>query len=29
MITSELIDSLIDDNQLKKILTKIPTASTS
>jgi DNA-binding transcriptional ArsR family regulator len=29
MLTSKLIDSLIDDNQLKKILTKIPTASTS
>jgi hypothetical protein len=27
MLTSKLIDSLIDDNQLKKILTKIPTAS--
>jgi hypothetical protein len=29
MLTSKLIDSLIDDNQLKKILTKIPTASKS
>lgn len=29
MLTSKLIDSLIDDNQLKKILTKAPTASTS
>jgi hypothetical protein len=29
MLTSKLIDSLIDDNQLKKIFTKIPTASKS
>jgi len=29
MLTSMLIDSLIDDNQLKKILTNTPTASTS
>jgi len=29
MLTSKLIDSLIDDNQLKKILTNTPTASTS
>ena len=29
MFTSMLIDSLIDDNQLKKILTNTPTASTS
>ena len=29
MLTSMLIDNLIDDNQLKKILTNTPTASTS
>jgi len=29
MLTSMLIDSLIDDNQLKNILTNTPTASTS
>lgn len=29
MLTSMLIDRLINDNQLKKILTNIPTASTS
>jgi hypothetical protein len=29
MFTTMLIDSLIDDNQLKKILTNTPTASTS
>jgi hypothetical protein len=29
MLTSMLIDRLIDDNQLKKILTNTPTASTS
>jgi hypothetical protein len=29
MLTSMLIDSLIDDNQFKKILTNIPSASTS
>jgi hypothetical protein len=29
MLTSMLIDRLINDNQLKKILTNTPTASTS